>query len=228
MKYVVVNCAQRSPEWYAARLGRLTGSRAHDAFARNKPKKQGELGEWSRARLQLRVQLALERITRMSGDDPYLGADMKRGIELEPDARRRYEAATGSLLATTGFLQHPGLPTGCSLDAHIGRMTGIAEFKCPRMANHWDNLRARAIPTEYREQVLHGLWITGAEWCDFVSFCPQFPASLQLCIRRVERAAVDLARYERDVRQFLAEVDLEEAAIRTMADTASVLQKIVA
>jgi hypothetical protein len=31
------------------------------------------------------------------------------------------------------------------------------------------------VPSDYLGQITHNLWITGAQWCDFVSFDDRFP-----------------------------------------------------
>ena len=56
MSFSIVNAPQRSPEWFAARAGRLTGSMAGDMLATIK---SGEAA----ARRDYRLQLALERLT---------------------------------------------------------------------------------------------------------------------------------------------------------------------
>src|SRR3990167_9318587 len=105
--FTVIDAPQRSPEWFQARLGRLTGSRASDMLAMHKDGKTP-----STSRRNLRVQLALERVTGRSQEDPFLSGDLKRGEDLEPDARARYEAATGVLLRETGFITHTELMAG--------------------------------------------------------------------------------------------------------------------
>lgn len=218
MSYQIIDVPQRSPEWLAARAGRLTGSRANDMLATIQ---KGE----AKARIHLRAQLVCERLTGQSQDDPYTNNDMKRGEELEQPARELYEAKSGLLLATTGFLSHTELMAGCSLDGHVNNMVGIVDFKCPRAGNHLEYLRSEAIPTDYLRQLTHGLWITGAEWAEMVSYCPQFPEPLQLCIRRVERKNIDLVAYDAAVKAFLAEVDREVAAVMTMVDSADQWQR---
>lgn len=218
--YTIIDAEQRSPEWVKARLGRLTGSRANDMLAVTSKK------EYTAGRRNLKVQLVLERITGESAEDPFTNGDLKRGIELEPDALLAYEAETGELVATTGFLSHNELMAGCSLDGHVGSMTGIVDFKCPRAANHLDYLRSDKMPIEYQRQLTHNLWMTGAEWAEMVSFCPQFPEKLRLCIKRLKATDVDLEAYERDVKSFLAEVDFEASALATMSNLGAVLREM--
>jgi hypothetical protein len=52
------------------------------------------------------------------------------------------------------------------------------------------------------------MWITGAEWCDFVSFDPRLGRGLRLHIQRVERDQSFIDNLEVGVRSFLADVDL--------------------
>jgi hypothetical protein len=117
----VIDAPQRSEAWFAARLGRVTGSRAADVLATIK---SGEAA----ARRDYRMELVTERLTGMAADDPYINADMQRGIDLEPAAFARYEAETGRMLVTSGFLAHRELMAGCSLDGHYGDYEGIVEI----------------------------------------------------------------------------------------------------
>jgi hypothetical protein len=51
------------------------------------------------------------------------------------------------------------------------------------------------------------MWLTGREWCDFVSFDPRMPADLQLYVQRVQRNPEFIAGLEREIITFLSEVD---------------------
>jgi hypothetical protein len=210
----IVAVEQRSPEWFAARLGRLTGSCAGDMLAtlRN--------GNEPAARRDLRVRLAIERITGRSAEDRrYVSRDMQRGIDREADARAAYEAATGLLVEPIGFVAHADLLAGCSPDG-VADNEGLIEIKCPKSATHAATLRARAVPPEYVGQVVHNLWITGAPWLDFVSFDDRWPAPLQLVIVRYPARLAELASYELNARRFLDEVEREAAAIVALGGVA--------
>jgi hypothetical protein len=198
----IVDHEQRSPEWFAARLGRLTGSRAADMLAKIKT---GEAA----ARRDLRTQLVCERLTGCVQEDAFVSKDMQRGTELEPAAFVAYEAETGAIVRRTGFIQAADLMIGCSLDGDVDNLTGIVELKCPRSANHLRYLKNGVLPSEHVAQVTHNLWVTGAEFADFVSFDPRFPQALQVFRVRVTRREVDLAGYEAAALAFLAEVDRE-------------------
>lgn len=205
MGFTVLKCAQRSPEWFAARAGRLTGSVAADVFATLKS------GGEPACRRDLRTKLVIERLTGVPQEDDYENADMRRGRELEPLARLAYETRTGLAVIESGFVAHDSILAGCSLDGHVGDFEGIVEFKAPRSARHLSYWRAGGLPAEHRYQVAHNLFVTGAQWCDFASFDPTFPAKLQLFVVRVERDAKEMASYEFAARLFLSEVEKEYA-----------------
>jgi putative phage-type endonuclease len=207
MSFHIIDAPQRSPEWFAARLGRLTGSRAEDMLSSIKT------GE-SAKRRDYRMELVTERLTGRPAEDGYSNADMQRGIELEPEARAAYEAHTGVLVDQTGFLAHDELMAGCSLDGSVEGFAGILEIKVPRSANHFATMRAGGVPAKYLPQVTHNLWLTGAQWCDFASYDPRFPERLQLYVVRTYADDLDLAGYEKKVRAFLAEVDAEVLAVQ--------------
>lgn len=214
MTPIIHDCAQRSPEWFAARLGKLTGSRAADMLATIK---SGEAA----ARRDLRMQLVCERLTGQSQENGYINADMQRGIDLEPLALAAYESQTGALVQAVGFLEHPELPAGCSPDGLIGD-DGMIEMKCPKSATHLGYLRSLVIPTDYQRQIIHNLWISGRQWCDFVSFDDRFPAPLNLVIMRMSRPSSDVTAYELSARLFLGEVAKEVDLLRNMASASAV------
>lgn len=214
--FTVVEAEQRSPAWFAARAGRLTGSCAGDIAATLKS------GGEPASRRDLRTKLALERVVGRSLEDDYLNADMKRGIELEPAALNAYEVETGSVVQRTGFLAHNILPIGCSLDGHLGDFEGIVEVKAPRPANHLKYVRAGVLPPEYRLQIVHNMLVSGAQWADFVSYAPDFPEPIRLFIVRVAYDDRETGAYWVLLRKFLDEVDAEVEAINTLAQVGAV------
>ena len=60
----------------------------------------------------------------------------------------------------------------------------------------------------------HNLLISGAQWCDFVSYCPALPPHLHLFTVRVDRDEKVLADYEAELLAFLAEVEAETEELR--------------
>lgn len=209
--FTVIDAPQRSPEWFAARAGKLTGSCASEIAATLKS------GGEPAGRRDLRTRLVLERLTGRSLEDDYQNADMRRGVELEPEALGAYEAVAGALVQPSGFLLSSDLPIGCSLDGHIGDFDGILELKCPRAANHLKYVKAGVLPSEHRFQIVHNLLVSGARYADFCSYAPDFPEPLRLFRVRVERDEKEIAAYLLLVRMFLAEVEKEHAEIVALA-----------
>lgn len=209
MNFTICEAEQRSVEWFKARAGLLTGSRAADMLATIK---SGEAA----ARRDYRLQLVCERLTGQPQEDGFVNAAMQRGIDLEPKAFAAYEALTGSVAVRTGFLRHTSILAGCSLDGHVDGFQGIVEIKCPKSATHLKYWRGPGTaPDDYIPQITHNLWITGAAWCDFLSFDDRFPENLQTFLVRVNRADVDIEGYEKKALAFLAEVETEVNAIKT-------------
>lgn len=208
--FTVIECEQGTPEWKAARAGLATGSRAKDILAKIK---SGEAA----SRRDYRTDLLCERLTGQPSDDVFFSKEMAWGVEQEPFARMAYEAQTGLIIRETGFLRHNTIAAGSSLDGDVDDFTGFVEIKCPKTATHIRYLESDTAPSEYMPQITHNLLISGAAYCDFISYDPRLPEHLQLVVRRVNVADVDLRGYEAELLQFLAELDAIEKRYRTQA-----------
>jgi putative phage-type endonuclease len=213
--FTIIDAEQRSAEWFAARLGRVTGSAAAAMFAK------GRGSEEAAARRDLRTKLAIERLTGAPQEDEYQNDAMRRGVELEPEAFGAYEAAAGELLERTGFLSHDDLLIGCSLDGHVGDFDGIVELKCPKSATHLRYWRSGGgVPAEHKWQLVHNLYVSGAKWCDFASYDPRFPEPLRLFRARLFRSDAEMESYGLMLRAFLTEVDKEVEAVKALMQPA--------
>lgn len=168
------------------------------------------------ARRDLRTQIVVERLTGAPQEDGYINAVMQWGIDHEADAFAAYEAQSGNLVRRTGFLTHTDLMVGCSLDGDVEDFAGIVEIKCPKCATHYGYLKGGAVPANHLPQILHNLWVTGAAWCDFVSYDPRFPNEHQLFVVRVPRNEIEIVAYAKTAEKFLAEVDAECAAMSAL------------
>lgn len=171
---------QRTDEWFSARTGRFTSSRASDLMARTK---SGP----STSRGNLIAQLVSERLTGQPVET-YRNAAMDRGIELEAEARDAYSFATGRLVEDVGIVICDHLPnTSSSPDGLIGD-DGLVEIKCPAaQGKHLFALLRSEHAAEYRWQLQHQLMVTGRQWVDIASYDPRWPDDMQLAIKRVER-----------------------------------------
>lgn len=196
---------QRSPEWFAARAGKLTASRVHDALARTKT-------TWGAGRANTMAALIVERLTGAQ-EVGFTNAAMQWGTDQEPAARLAYEFETGSVVEEVGLVDHPTITmTGASPDGLVGDL-GLVEIKCPNTATHLDTFEGRGIAAKYETQIDWQLACTGRSWCDFVSFDPRLPPDMQLVIIRRHRDAARLAELEGLVREFLAELDARLARL---------------
>jgi len=190
---------QRSPEWHAIRLGRVTASRVADIVAKTKT-------GYSTSRMNYMAELICERLTGMQGAS-YTNAAMLWGVEVEPQARSAYEGATGSLVIELGFAPHNAISmAGASPDGLIGD-DGLVEIKCPITATHIETLLGQSVPGRYNTQMQWQMACTGRKWCDFVSYDPRMPEGMQIFIKRVDRDNVAIAELEREVVNFINELD---------------------
>lgn len=218
---IVHDCAQRSDVWFALRAGKLTGSVAKDILA------NGKQGGEAVKRRDLRYKLVAERLTGRSQEGGYVNADMQWGIDHEAEALSAYEAASGNLVELIGFCELEDVLAGTSPDGFIGER-GILSLKCPKTATHVSYIREGVEPTEHAAQNTHELWLTGRDWVDFVSYDPRLPAPLNLWIFRVTRTTEELELYGAKVAKFLAEVDTEVNALRTMMNLKGQLERSIA
>ena len=119
------------------------------------------------------------------------------GIDNEPGAVIAYETATGQMVQPCGHEVHTDFPfVGGTPDGLIGD-EGIIEIKCPDVSeNHFGNIVSGLQISDYYDQMQGYLWITGRQWCDFVSFDPRFPGGLKLNVQRVERDEARIAEIQ--------------------------------
>jgi putative phage-type endonuclease len=190
---------QRTDEWYAARLGKVTASRVADIIAKTK-------SGYSTSRANYMAELVCERLTGKQGEF-YQNAAMAWGTNTEPMARAAYEAVEGALVVEVGFVSHPTIQmAGASPDGLIEE-DGLVEIKCPITATHIDTLLTQTVPGKYMTQMMWQMACTNRQWCDFVSFDPRMPEHMQLFIKRVPRDNDVITELEREVERFLADLD---------------------
>ena len=189
---------QRSPEWFAARCGKVTASRVADVIAKTK-------SGYSASRANYKAQLVCERLTGTVADS-FSNAAMQWGTEKEPEARAAYEFIFDHEVKEVGFMQHPIMQAGASPDGLVGH-EGMVEIKCPNTATHIETLLDEKVPAKYVTQMQWQMACAGRKWCDFVSYDPRLPEEMRLFVRRVQRDDALIAELEAEVEKFLAEVD---------------------
>jgi putative phage-type endonuclease len=190
---------QKSPEWFAARLGKVTASKVADVIAKTKT-------GYSASRENYMAQLVCERMTGTQGES-FSSTAMQWGTDQEPLARAAYEAVADVLVDEVGFITHPTISAaGASPDGLVGD-DGLIEIKCPNTATHIDTVLSGKVPSKYIPQMQWQMACTQRKWCDFVSFDPRMPEGLQLFIQRVDFDVPYVKMLEAEITEFLAELE---------------------
>lgn len=201
----IVDCVQGTPEWHAARAGKVTASRMADLTARTK-------AGWGAGRANYMAELVAERLTGVVSES-FTNLSMRHGIETEPEARRVYEFMTDNRVTPIGFVLHPTIEmSGASPDGLVGE-DGLLEIKCPNTATHIETLLTDEVQEKYIKQMQWQMICTGRSWCDFVSYDPRLPARMQLFVKRVPAAPAMQEDLETQVTAFLTEIDAMVSAL---------------
>jgi putative phage-type endonuclease len=190
---------QRTAEWFQARVGKATASRFKDVMAKLKN------GSPAAARINYLVDIATERLTK-SATPHYTNSAMQWGVTHEAGARILYEQRRQLQVEETGFIHHAELDAGASPDGLVD-WDGLIEIKCPYNSSVHVMTWMDGMPEDHIAQVQGQLWITGRQWCDYVSFDPRMPDRLQLYVERIERNDSFIAGLETEIRKFLIDVD---------------------
>lgn len=193
---------QRTPEWYASRIGKVTASRVADVVAKLKS------GGWGAQRANYLYDLVTERISGVV-EDSYVSAAMQHGIDCEPQARAAYEFYSDRDVGLAAFVDHPKIAwSGASPDGYVGE-DGLVEFKCCQNRAHLEFIRRQKPEDRYEKQIAWQLACTGRQWCDLAYFNPRMPSHLQLHVVRLRRNDGLIDELEREVSIFLEQVAAE-------------------
>lgn len=196
----VVQPKQRTPEWFAARRGRFTGSEIHKLMSDPRSKADKDAGKLSDGAMTYIYQVLAEKTT---GITPELTTtSMQWGIDHEDEAKRLYESLYGETITDSDFVPF-GHYGGGSTDGEIGT-DGIAEVKCPYTSGtHLENLAfAYSMPSgeafkeqykEYYWQIQNNLMVTGRSFCRFISYDPRFTGAAMMSCVTVTRNEADIA-----------------------------------
>lgn len=172
------------------------------------------VGEPSNAALTYAFELAVERIGGAPLDGGFETWQMRRGHELEPEARMEHEIQTGLIVTQVGLVKTDDEAFGASADGFIGE-DGGSEYKCFLAP---DKLRAFHIDNDASEvidQVQGCMWITGRKWWHIGMYCPLLrPVGRQLWLREFKRDDDYIEKLEADLWEFKLLVDQYEAKLR--------------
>lgn len=205
---IIVDVEQGTPEWFAARLGKVSASRVADVVAKTKT-------GWGASRANYAADLIAERLTGVKAES-YSNVAMQWGTDNEPAARKAYEFMTGNAVATVGLVLHPSIDMACaSPDGLVGE-DGLVEIKAPQTATHIETLLGAPVADKYVKQVHWQMAATGRAWCDFVSFDPRMPGEMSLHITRIARDDALIKSLEADVSVFLSEISDKVARLKSL------------
>lgn len=208
MSIEIFDCDQGGDDWLAARIGIPTASEFSTLMA------SGKGGGESATRAKYMRQLAGEVIT---GKPMYKWSNdhMDRGKEQEDEARQLYAMIAEVEPTRVGFIRNNELKCGASPDSLIGDdglleiKTALADIQIERLLRMTKFDQSRWIPPEHVAQVQGQLWLSGRQWCDFVSYSP----GVKLFKVRVYRDAEYIGQISDAVKAFNHELRLLVAKV---------------
>ena len=175
---IIYDIEQGSDDWLMLRLGKLTASKFADVISKGRGK------EPSKTRVSYMYQLAAEILV---GEPTtfFKNAAMQWGTDCEPQARAAYEIKHDLDVVECAFIEHSEW-CGVSPDGLVGD-NGLLEIKAPNTTTHLKYYMAGTMPEEYLAQVQGQLWVSGRDWCDFVSYDPRVRSEADYFELRVNR-----------------------------------------
>lgn len=199
---------QGSPEWIAARVGKVTASRVADIVAKTKT-------GYSAMRANYLAELLTERLTGQPAPK-FTNAAMEWGSANEADARTAYEFERSVSVEQVGLIPHPSIAMAAASPDGLVGTDGLVEIKAPNTATHLETLLGGSVPAKYVTQMQFQMACTSRQWCDFCSYDPRLPIHMQLFVRRLERDDKHIAELESEIRKFLIELDDKIAALNSL------------
>jgi len=184
--------AQRSDEWWAVRLGKLTGSK----FSEIMPSEKARV-KWTQAQEKVIYKIVAEIMTCQADRSFYVSDAMQWGIDHEDEARRAVELELMITSRECGIYQR-GQYIASSPDAILGDNDLTLEIKCPSSAVHLQYLKdPEFFWNEYKWQVLGEFYCTGLGDGYLASYDPRFKdESKRLLIYEPKDYMDDLNRLE--------------------------------
>lgn len=190
----IFTCEQHSDEWFAARLGIPTSS--------NFSKIVTGKGEPSKQRTAYLYELAAQRLTGVR-DETFKSTAMEEGNEREELSRQVYEMEREVVVDQVGICLSDCERWGASPDGLIGN-DGLLELKNPLGKTQVERLLTQpTLPASYVQQVQGQIFVTGRDWCDFVSYVPGLP----LFVLRVHPDVAFLKKLKPALIEFCDELD---------------------
>lgn len=162
-------------------------------------------------------RLAIERISGEAlQDDKFETYAMRRGHELEPDARRAHERL-GVVVRRAGFVTTDDGLYGASVDGLIDPK-GASEYKCLVGPDPLREVLLANDLSEFTDQMQGGLMVTGLDYFHFGLYCPALSSIGQdFTLRLVNRDQAYVDALQADLNEFNALVESYVGQLRAGA-----------
>lgn len=197
---IILDIPQGTPEWFAARSGCISASCFSKVFTATGSKTSGE------KRKTYMYQLAGERISGQPEESTFESEWMRRGKDLEADARLWFEQDQGVLVQQVGVVYLDERRTiSCSPDGLLAGCKEGAEIKIPKISTHIGYLDKGKLPTTYKPQVQGSMMVCDYPYWHFISYHPAV-RPLHLLVERDDK-------YITLLREAVEEFDAEVAAL---------------
>lgn len=194
---------QGSEEWFSARLGIPTASQFKEVITSTGKRAASFNGYCNK--------LVAEKLMGKAPEH-FENEWMRRGTELEPQARAFYEFERDTEVSEVGLCLLDDGSAGASPDG-LGEARGL-EIKCPAPHTHVDYLSKGKLPSTYVPQVQGCMWICEREEWDFLSFHPDMPPLLI----RVHRDNEFIAKLALLIKELGASVESTISQIKERAE----------
>lgn len=155
----IYNFPQYSPEWWAIRDRKMTGSHAQAI---------GSCG----AGLETYVKEIIRLYHYPEQRENYTNKHLERGLALEDSAGLAYSCDKNISVQKVGFVA-VGSYAGCSPDL-FANDDGLCEIKCLDNKNHFDLILGAKTESKYLWQCQMEMLICGKLWCDLTYYNPNF------------------------------------------------------
>lgn len=197
---IYYDAPQGSDEWKIARAGVITASMF--SVVRDTLKTGKNKGGYKQAALDYAFRLAIERISGQPLDEGFETWSMRRGNELEPEARDAHAFMRDLQIEPCGFVSTDDRKFGASADGLIDD-DGGSEYKCLVAPDRLRGILLDNDLDEFNDQIQGGLWLTGRSWWHFVLYCPALaPIGRDITIREFSRDDDYIAAMEKDLWAF--------------------------
>lgn len=174
------------------------------------------VGDFSDTAKAYAFRLAVERISGKPLDeaDQFQTYSMRRGQELEPEARAAHEFVFDISVTHCGFVTTEDRKFGASADGLIGD-DGGSEYKCLIDPSRIRDVILTGDISEFKDQVHGCMWLTGRAWWHFCLYVPALASiGREITVFNVARDDDYIDAMEEDLLAFDALVCEYETALR--------------